>query len=153
MAVGIYKRKQDQIRKGLYHRVGTAGANRLRALVEELGLEISDDCSKERAPGARCRTCPPIFPRADYGTEHSRPVSRQQATNAVLNSFRMLEVDTTYFSGLSMRRGGISAALVARVPEPILFLQSGHGSNNAARNYMVPRNPHILFETYNAFGI
>jgi hypothetical protein len=67
----------------------------------------------------------------------------------------MLEVDTTHFSELSMRRGGISAALVARVPEPILFLQSGHGSNNAARNYMVPRNPspHILFETYNAFSI
>ena len=54
----------------------------------------------------------------------------------------MLEVDTKHFSGLSMRRGGISAGLVAGVPEPILFLQSGHGSNCAARNYMVPRNPH-----------
>ena len=71
----------------------------------------------------------------------------------MLNSLRMLEADTTHFSGFSMRRGGISTALVARAPEPILFLQSGHGSNNAARNYTIPRNPHILFETYNAFGI
>ena len=71
----------------------------------------------------------------------------------MLNSLKMLGVDTKHFSGLSMRRGGISAALVARVPEPILFLQSGHGSNCAARNYMVPHNPHILFETYNAFGL
>ena len=153
MAVGVYKRKQDQVRKGLFPRVGSSVTNRLRAFVEELGLEVSDECSKERAPGARCRTCPPVFPRVVNGTEHSRPVSRQQVTNAVLNSLRMLEADTTHFSGLSMRRGGISAALVARVPEPILFLQSGHGSNNAARNYTVPRNPHILFETYNAFGI
>ena len=29
----------------------------------------------------------------------------------------------------------------------------GHGSNCAARNYMVSRNPNIFFETYNAFGI
>ena len=46
----------------------------------------------------------------------------------------MLEVDTTHFSGISMRRGGISAALVARVLEPILYLQSGHCSNNTAQN-------------------
>ena len=38
-------------------------------------------------------------------------------------------------------------------PGAHLVLQSGHGSNCAARNYMVPRNPHILFETYNAFGL
>ena len=133
--------------------MGSAVTSRVRAFVEELGLETSEECSKGRAPGARCRTCPPVFPRTVNGVDHSRPVSRQQVTNAVINSLRMLEVDTTHFSGLSMRRGGISAALVARVPEPILFLQSGHGSNNAARNYMVPRNPHILFETYNAFGI
>jgi hypothetical protein len=153
MAVGVYKRKQDQARKGLYPRVGSTVTNRLRAFVEELGLEVSDECSKERTRGARCRTGPPVFPRAVNGTEHSRPVSRQQVTNAVLNSLRMLEADTTHFSGLSTRRGGISAALVARVPEPILFVQSGHGFNNAARNYMAPRNLHIRFETYNAFGI
>ena len=94
-----------------------------------------------------------MFPRLVAGGASSEPMSRQQVTNAVINSLKMLEVDTKHFSGLSMRRGGISAGLVAGVPEPILFLQSGHGSNCAARNYMVPRNPHILFETYNAFGL
>ena len=49
--------------------------------------------------------------------------------------------------------GGISAGLAARAPEPILFLQSGHGSHCAARNYMVPRDPHLLYETYLAFGL
>jgi integrase len=153
MAVGIYRRKQDQSRKGLYPRIGRAVTGRLQAFVTELGLEESDECSKERAPGARCRSCPPMFPRVVAGGQHTKPMSRQQVTNAVTRSLKMLDVDTKHFSGLSMRRGGISAALVARVPEPILFLQSGHGSNCAARNYMVPRNPDILYETYNAFGL
>ena len=74
-------------------------------------------------------------------------------TNGVINSLRLIGVDTAHYSGLSMRRGGISAALVASVPEPILFLQSGHGSHCEARNYMVPQDPHILFETYLAFGL
>jgi hypothetical protein len=74
-------------------------------------------------------------------------------TKAVINSLKLLDVDTKYFSWITMRRGGISTGLAARVPEPILFLQSGHGSNCAARNYMVPRDPGVLFETYDAFGL
>ena len=74
-------------------------------------------------------------------------------TKAVINSLKLLDVDTKHFSGISMRRGGISAGLAARVPEPILFLQCGYGSNCAARNYMVPRDPGVLFETYDAFGL
>ncbi len=71
----------------------------------------------------------------------------------MLRALQLIGVDTKHFSGISMRRGGISAGLAARVPEPILFLQSGHGSNCAARNYMVPRDPHVLYETYLAFGL
>lgn len=153
MALLVYKRKQDQVRKGLYPRVGRAVTNRIQAFAEELQLEVSDECSKDRAPGARCRACPPLFPRAFTASGRSKPVSRQQVTKAVINSLKLLDVDTKHFSGISMRRGGISAGLMARVPEPILFLQSGHGSNCAARNYMVPRDPRILFETYDAFGL
>jgi len=95
----------------------------------------------------------PLFPRILNKAVTSKPVSRQQVTNAVLNTLRMIGVDTKHYSGISMRWGGISAGLAGRVPEPILFLQSGHGSNCAARNYMVPRDPHILYETYLAFGL
>ncbi len=79
--------------------------------------------------------------------------ARQQVTNAVLDTLKLIGVDTCHYSGISIRRGGISAGLAARVPEPILFLQSGHASNCAARNYMLPRDPHVLFETYLAFGL
>jgi hypothetical protein len=109
---------------------------------------------------ARCRACAPLFPKRVNGTGRTaatEPVSRrrQQVTNAVLKSLRMIGVDTStqHYSGISMRRGGISAGLAARVPEPILFLQSGHGSNCAARNYIVPRDPHVLYETYLALGL
>ena len=87
------------------------------------------------------------------GVATTDPMSRQQVTNAVLETLASIGVDNTNYSGISMRRGGISAGLAARVPEPILFLQSGHGSNCAARNYMVPRDPHVLYETYLAFGL
>ena len=126
---------------------------RLRGFVSRLRLEVSTDCSKQRSPGARCRQCPPVFPRLTGGPSADKPVSRQQVTRAVINSLRLIGVDPTHFSGLSMRRGGIGAVLVARVLEPILFLQSGHGSHCAVRNYMVPRDPHILFETPLAFGL
>ena len=54
MAVGVFKRKQDQVRKGLFPRVGSAVTSRVRAFVEELGLETSEECFKGRAPGHQC---------------------------------------------------------------------------------------------------
>jgi len=153
IACRVYKRKQDTARKGLYPRAGSAVADRLRAYIFRMGIAVSAHCSKERLPGARCRSCMPLFPRVVKGEVTSQPVSRQQVTNAVFNSLRMIGVDTAHYSGKSMRSGGISAALAARVPEPILFLQSGHGAPCAARNYMTPRDPHVLYETYLAFGL
>ena len=153
LAVGVYKRKQDQVRKGLYPRAGEAVATRLRIFTERLGLEVRAECTKRRSPGARCRLCPPVFLRAVASGPQGEPISRQQAAQSVTNSLRLLGVDPTHYGGRSMRRGGISAALAARVPEPILFLQSGHGTNCAARNYMVPRDPSVFYETYNAFGL
>jgi hypothetical protein len=116
-ACRLYKRKQDTARKGLYPRAGAAIADRLRAYTTHLSLAVSADCTKGRLPGARCRACMPLFPRVVKGEVTSRSVSRQQVTNAVLNSLRMIGVDTEHYSGKSMRSGGISAALAARVPE------------------------------------
>ena len=40
------------------------------------------------------------------------------------------------FSGISARKGGISVAIEAGVPEAILYSQSGHGLALLARAYM-----------------
>ena len=50
MALRVYKRKQDQVRKGLYPRLGRTVAGRLRNLTNDLGLEVSGECSKQRLP-------------------------------------------------------------------------------------------------------
>jgi hypothetical protein len=45
------------------------------------------------------------------------------------------------FSRVAVRRGGVSTAEHHRVSEPMLFLQSGHGSGIAARSYMTLLDP------------
>ena len=57
------------------------------------------------------------------------------------------------FSGISARKGGLSTAIEARVDECILYLQSGHWPEKAARRYMHMRDPARLFETFAAFEL
>ncbi len=134
-AVRIYRRKQDTGQKGLLPRLGRASniewdlVLRLRRYAERPGLEVSAECSKDEDPGAGCRHCPPFFfterPGESRGAKIREPVSRQMVTTAVIRSLQLVGADTAHFSGSSMRRGGISAALTAKVPAPVLYLQSG----------------------------
>ena len=59
--------------------------------------------------------------------------------------------DTSLFSGISARRGGISTAIEAGVPEAILWMQSGHAQDVAARRYMQLQSPALLYKTWEAF--
>jgi hypothetical protein len=157
VAVHVYRRKQDTARKGLYARVGLAScaawdvALRLRRHAERYGLRVSEQCTKAVKPGARCRFCPPFFSTECGGQREM--LSRQQVTRGVIKSLELIGVDTAHFSGLSMRRGGISAGLTAKVQEPVMFLQSGHGRGNAARSYMVPVDPSVWYEHFSAFDL
>ncbi len=152
MALGVFKRKQAQVRKGLYPRLRRTVTSRLEVYFEELGLEVSNEDTKDRSPGARCRACPPLFPSTVAGGTSSKPVSWQHVTKAVIDSLKMLDVDTKHFSGISMHRGGISAGLTALVPKPIPFSPEwsriqmrGPDLHGAAR----PGG----FETYDDFGL
>ena len=130
---------------------------RLKQYAEEHGLVVSERCTKAESPGARCRSCAPFFfsevRERKAGPKVKEMLSRQQVTNAVISSLKLIGVDTAHFSGLSMRRGGISAALTARVQEPVMFRQSGHGSANAGRNYMLPTDPSVWYESFAALGL
>ena len=59
----------------------------------------------------------------------------------------MLDVDQRHYSSKSMPRGGLSAAITAKVPAPILYLQSGQGKKKAAYDYIVPDDPTLLYMT------
>jgi hypothetical protein len=68
-------------------------------------------------------------------------------TSAVKSYIQMLDGDDQHFSEKSMLLGGLSMGINAKVPEPILFLQSGHGKAKAARGYIIPDDPSLLYDT------
>ena len=158
-AFRIRKRKQDQLRRGLYPRLLPGSTSELCTIRRVLQLladdskEISTSCTKEANPAARCRHCPPLFSSERRVEGQRQRMSRQQISGAVKSSLKLIGIDSKRVSGISMRRGGISAAIHARVPEPVLFLQSGHGAGIAARAYMVPEDPRVLFETAHALRL
>ena len=46
-----------------------------------------------------------------------------------------------------MRRGGITAAVQANVPESIVYLQSGQGTATAGLRYVDPVDQRVLYVT------
>lgn len=116
-AVHVYRRKQDTGRRGLWPRIGRSRraewdiVSRLQKHAEKYCLEVSPLCTKGKFPGAQCRHCGNFFFREQKirkGEDSAKRVqmSRQQVTNGVKASLQLIGVDTTHFSGLSMRRGG-----------------------------------------------
>ena len=61
--------------------------------------------------------------------------------------------NTALFSGISARRGGLSTAVEAGVPEAILWMQSGHVQDVAARRYIKLGSPKLLYRTWEAFRL
>jgi integrase len=158
-AVRIRKRKQDQLRRGLYPRLAKGSTarlcvvRRLQRMMATRSLQVSDACTKAVRPAARCPHCPPLFASFRRSGGSYLPLSRQQISGAVKRAINLVQSDSGSFSGISMRRGCISQAIHARVPEPILYLQSGHGSGFAARTYIVPEDPRVLHETAQALRL
>ncbi len=68
-----------------------------------------------------------------------RPCSRQQASDWIRWAVTQAGGDSTRFSGISARKGCISAAIEARVDEAILYLQRGHGQ--ALQHTCTSRHP------------
>jgi hypothetical protein len=81
------------------------------------------------------------------------PLSTQLFGDGVRRMVSLCQGDPRHFSGISTRKGGLTTAIAARVPEEIIYLQSGHGQTRAARAYMHLQDPARLFDTYRAFGL
>ena len=64
-----------------------------------------------------------------------------------------IRVDESNFTSVSARRGGLSTAIAARVPEVLLWMQSGHAQSRAARRYVTLNSPPLLYQTGEAFSL
>ena len=164
-AINVMSRKNDQDRKGHHPRIGRSRSDsldlvhQLRRFMEEAGTEPRPGCSKRMRPQARCLLCPPLFPLSKRGKDwHAVMSDEHPSPNAfsgmVLRALRNVGCDTRAFSGVCARRGGLSTAIEAGVPEPVLWLQSGHAQcRSASRLYIRLSNPDLLFATWRSFNL
>ncbi len=86
---------------------------------------------------------------------HGSTGSRQQASDWICWAVTQAGGDSTRFSGISARKGCISAAIEAREDsdETILYLQSSHCQARPARAYMHLTSPDSFLEMFEAFGL
>jgi hypothetical protein len=163
LALRVRKRKNDQVRKGHHPRFGRS-VNPDLDIVFQLGeymrlggLRVSAGCRKAQAPAALCPACPPLFPKSrQHGGKtilSSSPCYPQLVGDAIKSALRLAGVDTSHFSGISARKGGLSTAIEAGVPATVLYMQSGHGQDEAAKKYVALGSPTLLFDTWRAFQL
>ena len=49
--------------------------------------------------------------------------------------------------------GGLTVATEACVPESVMWMQSGHAQDRAARHYVRLTNPYSLYDTWRSFRL
>ncbi len=71
----------------------------------------------------------------------------------ILSGLELAGADKSEFSGVSARRGCITTATEAGVPEEVLWLQGGHAGGSSSRRYVNLTDPDLLFQTWAAFRL
>lgn len=177
--VYVRRRKNDQFRRGHGPRIGRAVDPRLcittqlRAYMQLYHLLPHPKCTRQQSfppgggpdarmqdvmdPGTRCPHCQPLFPksipRGSSTVPSPTPMPRQMATECLREALAVIGVDASQFSSVSARKGGISVASLAGVPEWAVCLQSGHAQNPANRAYINARASAYMYATWAAFDL
>ena len=161
-ALNISSRKNDQARKGHHPRIGRSRSPALDAnfqlvrFMHVAGIAPDAACSKRENPAACCPRCPPLFPLSaplKAGFDRTKQPSSDAFSAAVMRGLAAIHLDTSAFSGVCARRGGLSTAIEAGVPEAILWMQSGHAQDKAARRYVKLTSPARLYDCWGAFDL
>ena len=160
-AINVSKRKNDQLRKGHHPRLGSSVnpdrdlVFQLQRMVELGGIKVHEKCVKRAKPALPCKWCPPLFGKmcAKTSAFTGEPISKPMFSDILVKSMAAIGVSTKAFSGVSARKGGLSTALEAGVPEWMLFLQSGHAQDLAARRYVQLNSTKYLYATWAAFDL
>ena len=163
-ALNIPVLKNDQARQGHHPRAGRSVdpqldlVCQLRNYMIHANLQPRQNCTKRSRPHARCPVCPPLFPLSSNGrggrdTFTTKAPSPNSFSQMILQGLKAINVDTSAFSGACARKGGLSTAIEAGVPEVILWMQSGHSQDRSARSYITLNSPTLLFDTWAAFKL
>jgi integrase len=163
MALRVKKRKNDQKRAGLWPRIGHALSRRFdlihltREWLRRADLVVQSNCEKGQHSRSTCRTCGLLFSRIMGSGDRVFPVGHSfhaatpnTVAGAIKNSLTRVGFSCTEFSGISMRRGGLTTALAGGVPSELYELQSGHASANW-KKYIHPGQEHKLLQFYESF--
>ena len=142
-AIQVPTQKQDRVCRGHTARIAAGPLVRqLQKCMAELDLRVSPHCEKAQPganPRAKCRFCPPLFPKHLDGRRNKdgliEPMRPQAVSDCVKLAMKAIGVDAKRISGRSMRRGGITAARLAGVAEDSVYIQSGHGQHRVGRRY------------------
>jgi integrase len=156
----IKLRKQAKGREGLYPRIGAARESRfdiiklLKMYTRWARLSISPSCSKNAHPAESCEACGSLF-----RTMHpsGRKVSAQRiakniVTDAVRRQLSAIGINTAGYSAISMRKGGVSAAVCAGIPHDLRRMQTGHKSS-AWEHYFDLADHGELYRFFDVFGL
>jgi hypothetical protein len=157
-------RKNDQFCQGHQPRCGRPKDPRLDVtaqlfeMMRHLGSAPRAGCTKRAEPCSPCPTCPPLFPRrinsgSDF--EFSRQPTLEELSAMIVSGLGHVGFDTALFSGIFAQRvrGGLSTAIEAGVPKCILWMQSRHAQDVAARRYVRLQSPALLYRTWESFGL
>ncbi len=164
VALLLWYRKNDGLKRGLFPRIGrgntadTCPIVLLREYCRRSGLIVSKHCTKAKWRRSECNSCGRLFRGSTAGGKRLVPASDGEESlkgviaAAVKKSLLRIGVAPAGFSPVSMRKGGVSAAVAAGVNETLWRLQSGHRSV-AWQNYADVFRKEQLYEFSNAFGL
>ena len=156
------KMKNDQERKGHQRRFGKSQdpsldlVGQVAAFHSQIGFVKHPRCAKMQNLAMACSLCPPLIPlstRDRRGFRTDKHPSSEQFSKMIVNGLAHAGYDPEWFSGVCARRGGLSTAIEAKVPEHVLWMQSGHAQTVAARTYVELNSPTLLYDTWAAFNL
>ena len=121
--------------------------HQLGLFMDHANTRPSKSCTARSRQGRRCTSCLPLFPKLIRGPDdtwvlHPDPVPTPALSSSMVTAaLRMINVDTSSFSCVSCRMGGLTIATEAGVPENILWMQSCHAQDRAARSLRSSHRP------------
>ena len=127
MMLRVKHLKNRKYREGLFPRIGAARHKRfdvlhmLKMYLAWAGLTVQKGCTKTEFPADACEACGRVFRLTQPNGKgvQTKGITKTHVTSAVRNVLGMIGVDASGFSGISMRKGAISAAVIGGIPHDL----------------------------------